>query len=223
MPPAVVRVFVVTNIPLLVGSLKDKKITEDLTIEIVGDARTRALDEQLEEIEADVLLLDGELRNNNGLDVLIKVRNAKPEIKIILMTLYQDFDIAEKAIKEGAQGVISKEAEVFDIIWVIKKVYQGGIAIFLTEDIWDICSEMRRFLSERGMAVYCRMVRGFNTNEICESLLLGDKLVEKEKTNIYEKLKTIPEFRGLESRGIGRKLGRKVSNCNRCNGLPWDD
>ena len=218
MSSASVRLFVVSNRPLVTNSFRRKESNEGFSYKVVGDSSINDLDDKLKQLEADVLILDNEKENNEGIKALKKIRKAKPKVRIVFMILYQDFDFAVQAIHSGAKGVVSKEYSVFEIIRIIKYIYEGDVIIFLKKLFENLCGEIRSCLTEREMNIFCRMVKGFSNNEIVESLFLGLKSVEKEKTNIYKKLKEHEVFNGLDSKEIGRILREINLDCTLCNG-----
>jgi len=85
--------------------------------------------EGLKECVPDVLLLDLNLPDGNGINLCKEFKKLYPEMKIIILTMYDDYDIVMRCLKNGANGYLLKDEKIENIIVAIVKVYLGGTYI----------------------------------------------------------------------------------------------
>ncbi|MGF1589909.1 MAG: response regulator transcription factor [Pleurocapsa sp.] len=100
-----------------------EKATE---IKIVGDANDgESALQKIEEIKPDVVLLDIDLPGIDGLIVSKRISLKFPEIKVIMLSSYEDESYVSKATESGAKGYLLKNVSSEELEWSIKLVYQG--------------------------------------------------------------------------------------------------
>jgi len=170
-------------------------------IEVVGEASNgREALEIVRKVRPDVMLMDIAMPNMNGLDGTRRVRKEHPEVKIIVLTQYDDKEHVFSAIEAGASGFISKTAGSSELASGIRAVYRGesflspSAARFLVEDFRLEALHPRkeqdpyRQLSDREREVLKLLAEGHTTREIAEMLMLSVKTIEGHKTNLMSKL-----------------------------------
>ncbi|WP_027309526.1 response regulator transcription factor [Caloramator sp. ALD01] len=144
----------------------------------------------------DVALLDINMPNLTGIDVLKNIKSKNIDIKTIILTVESDKNILFEAIEVGADGYILKDSASDEIVEAINTVYGGEKYIdkSLVSLIFNrIKSKEERTcifdkLSKREVEVLLYISRGFSNKEIAEKLFLSEKTVKNYATNLFLKI-----------------------------------
>lgn len=142
----------------------------------------------------DLLILDITMPGKSGLDALIEIKQRYPDLKVLILSMHPEEEIAMSALKSGADGYLNKDSVPGELIRAIKKVTQGGkyISSSLAESIITSYdkqeSELHRELSEREYQVLCLIASGNSLMMIAEKLSLSVKTVSTYRTRILEKM-----------------------------------
>ncbi len=156
----------------------------------------------------DVVLMDLEMPLMDGIETIMIASSSWPDIKFIVLTIFEDNDKIFEAIKAGANGYLLKEESAVNIIDAITNVYEhNGIPMSpaIARKAMDLLRQMPRpvtsiedkneiakadnaGLSEREMDVLKEMVSGKNYKAIGEKLFISPLTVRKHASNIYDKL-----------------------------------
>ena len=143
----------------------------------------------------DLLLLDLGLPRRDGLDVLCDVRKALPEVKVLILTSFDDRDKVYRAICNGASGYLLKTADPDDIIQGIRDVIHGASA--LSSPIAKMILEgFARYgpvkhiepLTSREEDVLRYLVKGYIKKEIADELSISQHTVDMHLRSVYRKL-----------------------------------
>ncbi|WP_433167568.1 response regulator [Kribbella sp. CA-247076] len=188
------RVVVVDDHPFFRDGLI-RGLRESGYVQVVGEADNGR--EGLEVIAAerpDVAVLDYQMPDLTGLDVVHAiVRQALPTRALILSAV-TDSAIVFKALEEGAQGYLSKEARRSEIVDAVRRVGQGQtvvppeLAAGLAEQIRLRATSAGPVLSEREQQVLSGFARGLSIPELAAELFLGPSTVKTHTQHLYEKL-----------------------------------
>ncbi|MBZ4664203.1 MAG: Two-component response regulator [Caloramator sp.] len=144
----------------------------------------------------DVALLDINMPNLTGIDVLKNIKSKNIDIKTIILTVESDRNTLFEAIEVGADGYILKDSASDEIVEAINTVYSGEKYIdkSLVSLIFSrIKSKEERIcifdkLSKREVEVLLYISRGFSNKEIAEKLFLSEKTVKNYATNLFFKM-----------------------------------
>ncbi len=159
-------------------------------------------------IKPDVVLMDLEMPEMNGIETIRMASAAYPEIKFIVLTVFEDNQKIFEAIKAGANGYLLKEDSAVNIIDAITNVYHyNGIPMspaiarkameilrqipthhHIDEEENQKITETNSGLSDREMEILKEMVGGKNYKGIGEKLFISPLTVRKHAAHIYEKL-----------------------------------
>jgi len=171
-------------------------ISEDEEINVLGEAsNSDEIIAQLYDYDWDVFVLDITMPGKNGLDVMIEIKQKRPEIKILILSMHPEEEIALRALKTGASGYLNKDSVPGELIKAIRKIYSGGryISSMLAESI--VFSHEREeyllpheALSEREFQVMCLIASGNTLSQIAEELSLSIKTVSTYRTRIMDKM-----------------------------------
>ncbi len=152
----------------------------------------------------DVVLMDLEMPEMNGIDAISIAAASYPSIKFIVLTVFEDNEKIFEAIKAGAHGYLLKEDSAVNIIDAITNVYEhNGIPMSpaIARKAMDLLRQLpmqinpeiteindNAGLSVREMGVLKELVSGKNYKAIGEVLFISPMTVRKHVSHIYEKL-----------------------------------
>ncbi|MDR0508084.1 MAG: response regulator transcription factor [Dysgonamonadaceae bacterium] len=138
----------------------------------------------------DVLLLDIELPDGDGVDFCAEITEIYPELKIIMLTSYKEFNIAKHALHNGAFGYILKNSEPEELIAGIETVNMGEQ--FLCEEIDVLLRDKRKeevvFLTNTEKLVLKHIADGYTRKEIATMLNRDEQTVKTHWRNLMVKL-----------------------------------
>ncbi len=168
-------------------------------IEVVSEAATgEEVIAQAREQRPDVVLMDIKMPGLNGIEATRQILLSQPQIKILVVTMFEDDDSVFAAMRAGACGYLVKDADKDELVRAIQVVHQDG-AIFspaiakrmiqyfaaLPKTASDFAF---RELTEREREILHLMARGLNNNAIAQALSLSLKTVQNYVSNIFGKL-----------------------------------
>ncbi|MDP4282619.1 MAG: response regulator transcription factor [Bacteroidota bacterium] len=143
----------------------------------------------------DVIILDISMEGRSGLDIIKDIKTALPEVKIIMLSMYQEERFAVRSFKLGAAGYLTKEMASEEIIYAIRKVYAGGkyISQRFAEKLIDEINQPHEkqpheSLSEREYEVLVYLASGKSISVIAKDLSLSDRTVSTYRHRILEKM-----------------------------------
>ncbi|MEW5979815.1 MAG: response regulator transcription factor [Acidobacteriota bacterium] len=179
-----------------------KKILQlEKDIEVVGEATDgEEVIGLLTRSCPDVLLLDVKMEKINGLQVLPRIVEQYPALKVIVLTAQISQAESVQAIKEGARGIILKHAASEFLIRGIRKVYQGELwadSTTMTRVVETLSMKFRgdrqsersrKELSQRELEVVRLVAAGHRNKEIADKLFISEQTVKTHLSNIFQKL-----------------------------------
>ncbi len=149
-------------------------------------------------IDADVVLMDIGLPGMNGIEGVKKAIVIKPDVNILMLTIYQENNVVFDALCAGACGYLVKKTPPLRLLEAIKEAYDGGspmsaqiarkvITVFHhNHNLANIESQYE--LSNREREVLAALSEGNNYQEIADSLFISIDTVRHHIRNIYKKL-----------------------------------
>jgi DNA-binding NarL/FixJ family response regulator len=195
---AVHRILVVDDHPLMRDAFRDL-LEEERDLEIVGESESISKAVQLlEERKPDLLLVDISLEDGNGLELIKQARALLPEILIVVVSMHDERLYAERALRAGASGYVSKHEPADVILEGIRQVLSGHIFVSdrmqdrllrrLQEGGEEVDRSAVESLSDRELEVFEMIGQGLATREIAAKLNLSVKTVDTHRHRIKEKL-----------------------------------
>jgi DNA-binding NarL/FixJ family response regulator len=173
-------------------------LAEDM--EVVGEAGNgREALEMAEKLHPDVVLMDIAMPIMNGLEATVRLHKDFPEIKVLMLTQYDDREYVLPTIQAGASGFISKIAASSELVSGIRSVYRGdsflspSVAKFLVQEYQHEGSLEDRYdpyqqLTGREREILKLIAEGYTTRQIADMLVVSIKTIEGHKTNLMAKL-----------------------------------
>lgn len=171
-------------------------LSEEPDLEVAGEAsNSEEIFELLYKEKWDVLILDITMPGKSGLDSLIEIKQRKPELNILILSMHPEEEIAIRALKTGASGYLNKDSVPGELITAIRKVAAGGkyISSNLAESILlslqkDNEKPPHEDLSEREYQVLCLLASGHSLSKIAEELSLSIKTISTYRSRILDKM-----------------------------------
>ncbi|HEX2123015.1 MAG TPA: response regulator transcription factor [Thermoanaerobaculia bacterium] len=165
-------------------------------MKVVAEAATR--DEILRQVRStvfDVVVLDLSLGSDSGLEILLHLRSEKPQLPVLMLSMHSEEHYAERLLKAGAAGYLTKGTEPQQLVSAILKVASGGryvspeMAERLAHQLTSGSSERpHERLSDREFQVFERIAAGRGLTEIAAELNLSVKTVSTHRSRILEKM-----------------------------------
>ena len=173
----------------------------DETLEVVGIAAdgVEAL-ARMQEIRADVVLLDVRMPNMNGVVATQRIKTEYPESKVLILTTFDDSDYILNAINYGASGYLLKDIGGDALIDAVKNAHKGDtilpvkIAKRITDAAKNVAADReiklsRAFaLSDREVEIALMIYEGFTNRQISSALKLTEGTTRNYVSSIYIKL-----------------------------------
>jgi two-component system invasion response regulator UvrY len=142
----------------------------------------------------DIVLLDLSLGERNGLEVLKELKQLRPRLPVLILSMHSEEQYARRAFKAGATGYVTKGSPSAELVKAINKVIKGGVYVSpsLAERlVSDLGSGTDRAphesLSDREFEVMRLIASGKTVGEIAEMLSLSDKTISTYRARILEK------------------------------------
>lgn len=143
----------------------------------------------------DAVVLDISLGGRSGLDVLVELRQLRPRLPVLILSMHSEEQYALRAFKAGAAGYITKDSARAELVQAINKVSHGGryVSQKLAEKlVFDIDRNSdappHEALSNREFEVMRLIASGKTLGEIAELLSLSDKTISTYKARILDKM-----------------------------------
>lgn len=163
---------------------------------VVGEAATgREVLARAAELRPEIVLLDIQMPELDGVAVARQLGQAHPEIKVIMLTMYRQDQHLFEAIKAGARAYLLKDADADELIDVIERVHRGEAALDPTVTL-RLFDEFRRMsteqdmeqLTEREREILQLLSAGHDNRTIAARLHLSEKTVGNRLSEIFQKL-----------------------------------
>jgi two-component system, NarL family, invasion response regulator UvrY len=143
----------------------------------------------------DLLLLDINLPDRSGLDVLRLVRDAHPETRVLILSGYPEKQYALNVLRAGASGYLPKDCRPEELLQAIATVMGGRryVSSELAEQLvsgmdTDSQQPLHTRLSEREFQILCKLATGLSASEIGRELSISVKTVSTYRSRILEKM-----------------------------------
>jgi len=167
-------------------------------IEVVGEAADgKEAVVQAIRLYPHVVLLDISMPVLKGFDAVRRIRKARHDVKVLIMTVYDDEDMVARCLDAGAAGYVLKDSPPLQLVYAIQTVYQGEQFLspkVLTGVVRQYISQPADFkggyelLSDREREILVLLAEGQSLKDIATQLNLSVKTVDAHKVNLMRKL-----------------------------------
>jgi len=145
--------------------------------------------------EWDIVVLDMIMPGKCGLDILRHLKAAHPRLRVLILSMYPEDQLARRALKAGASGYLNKESAAEELVEAVKKTCSGGkyLSRSLAEKLaFDLVAGAdgppHERLSDREFQVMCMIASGMTVSQIARSLSLSVKTVSTYRARALEKM-----------------------------------
>ncbi|RME96077.1 MAG: DNA-binding response regulator [Verrucomicrobia bacterium] len=149
----------------------------------------------LERGEWDLLVLDLQMPGGSGLELLRTVRQLRPQLPVLVLSVHPEDPYGIRTIRAGAAGYLTKESAPEELVAAVGRILRGGryISPALAERLAAVLEEgggrpPHERLSNREFEVLVRLGRGQTVKQIALELHLSEKTVSTYRTRLLEKL-----------------------------------
>jgi two-component system nitrate/nitrite response regulator NarL len=167
------------------------------TLRIIGEAGDgREAIRKARELMPDIVLMDIDMPEMNGLAATEVLRRELPRIKVLILSMHQNTEYVGRIIQSGARGYVLKEAPVEELVKAIETVHAGEV--FFSPDVARVAlnqfvregepSDGGGLLTSREQEVLIQIAEGLSNKEIACRLDVGVRTVETHREHIMQKL-----------------------------------
>jgi two-component system invasion response regulator UvrY len=195
MESAMKRILIIDDYAVVRDGVK--KIFDDQPGKVVfGEAGTAVEALRLaRDQDWDLAVLDIALEEQSGLDVLKDLKQIRPRLPVLILSMHSEEQYARRAFKAGASGYITKDSSRDELAKAVNKVAAGGryVTSALAERlVFDLGRATDRpiheTLSDREFEVMCLIASGKTVTEIAARVSLSDKTISTYRARLLEKM-----------------------------------
>lgn len=192
-----IKVVIADDHQMFIDGIKALLVNEK-SIQVVGEALNgkKVLD-LLEQQQADIMLLDVNMPEMDGIEATRIIRQRFPSVKILMLTMYNNTEFIFGLMNAGASGYILKNTGKTELLEAIHAVFSGKT--FYSKEVSDsILQNLPKnpgekkleevHLTEREKEVLKLIAQEFNTQEIAAQLFISTNTVETHRKNLLSKL-----------------------------------
>ncbi len=199
------RIFLVEDHPITRDGVR-ALISQHEDLQVVGEAATapEALS-LLGSAQPEVVVTDIAIGGADGIELTKQIRSMHPDIRILVLSAYDEGVYAERAIRAGAHGYIEKRTASSVLVEGIRTILDGRL--HLSDSLRDrvvgsylsdgsVADSAVTDLTDRELEVFRHFGHGLTTAQVADAMMLSPKTVETHRVHIKQKLglKTTNEF-----------------------------
>jgi DNA-binding NarL/FixJ family response regulator len=190
-----IRLLIADDHAILRSGLRQLfSIAGDITV--VGEAEDGAqVLDLVRRQEFDMVLLDLAMPGTSGTDLIARLTERYPRLPILVLSMHNEPQIAERALRAGAAGYITKDSDAVSLLAAVRKVAGGGrfVAPKIAEQLVFRAMDTdprppHERLSDRELSIMQLLVHGDAVNDIAETLAISAKTVSTHKTRLLQKM-----------------------------------
>ncbi|WP_152378412.1 response regulator [Flavobacterium haoranii] len=206
------KIAIVDDNSFLINAIKEKlSFFEDVVFKYAANNGKEMLQKLEQDKNLDIILMDIEMPIMNGIDATLEIKQRYPQIKIIMLTVFDNDENIFNAIKAGADGYLLKDVDPNSLYQGIQETLSGGAAMtpsiamktlkllrnpFQSEENTNETEEIK--LSAREIDVLEQLSKGLSYTIIAENLFLSPSTVRKHIENIYSKLQVHSKLEAIQ-------------------------
>lgn len=196
---ATAKVLIVDDHPAVREALA-LRISKTRDIEVCGEAADMCQAIKLvDELKPDIAIIDISLKTSDGIELIKRLKGRHPTLRMLVWSMHSETLYAERALRAGAMGYITKEQATGQIVEAIQQVREGKLYLSpamterllhraVGEGVEKVYHATVNSLSDRELEVFRHIGNGQKTAEIAQLLHLSIKTVETYRDRIRQKL-----------------------------------
>lgn len=206
-----IRLAIVDDNTFLQKTIQDKlAFFDDVSIKFKAMNGLELLEKLEKNHNLDLILMDIEMPKMNGIEATEIIKNRYPQIKIIMLTVFDNDENIFHSIKAGADGYLLKEINPQELYNAIKETLNGGaimtpsialktLKLFRNPAAFeDLPNKEEYNLTAREIEVLEQLSKGLKYNTIAENLFLSVGTIRKHVENIYTKLQVHNKLEAIQ-------------------------
>jgi DNA-binding NarL/FixJ family response regulator len=206
-----IKIAIVDDNSFLIKTVQEKlSFFEDFSIKFTAINGLDLIDKLEKNHNVDLILMDIEMPKMNGIEAVCFVKNKYPQIKIIMLTVFDNDENIFKSIKAGADGYLLKEVNPKDLHQGIIETMNGGatmtpsiamktLKLFRNPTVFENIPDQEEYnLTPREIEVLEQLSKGLKYNAIAENLFLSAGTIRKHVENIYAKLQVHNKLEAIQ-------------------------
>lgn len=174
-------------------------LEDEADIRVLGEASDgREVLALLEKLEIDIILMDIDMGQYNGIEATKQVAKLYPDVKVLIVSMFGDLSYITKAFEAGAKGYLLKNAGKIEMLKAIDELMQGGtycsteVSAKLVAHLQGKISNHKKHtgipLTRREIEVLKLIVAEYSNAEIAEKLFISIRTVDTHRRNLLTKL-----------------------------------
>jgi DNA-binding NarL/FixJ family response regulator len=192
--PLVTRILVADDHPIVRSGLK-KVLDAQPDLEVVAEAEDGA--EAVKKAlagDVDLAILDVSMPKTTGIQAAEELRKRKPELRLLMLSMYDSEQFLFQSLKAGASGYVLKSDADHDIVEAVRRTMRGQSFLYpsavssLVKDVVERGDEDFDVLTPRELQVLKLIAEAYTSKEIAKELVISVKTVERHRQNILDKL-----------------------------------
>ena len=163
-------------------------------LQVVGEAASGEVALALvNQLQPDVVLMDIALPEMNGIEVTRALTRDHPDVRVLMVSAYDEDEYVRSALEAGAAGYLSKTAPGDELVQAVRAV-AGGTSVLQSDLMARLFNEPRQpaqgapDMSERELEVLSLLAQGLRNKELAARMNIGTRTVDRLCDNIYAKL-----------------------------------
>ncbi|WP_264560489.1 response regulator [Flavobacterium sp. N2270] len=204
------KIAIVDDNSFLISSIKEKlSFFEEIQVKFTASNGSELIEKLEKNSNIDAILMDIEMPIMNGIEATLATKQKYPQIKIIMLTVFDNDENIFNAIKAGADGYLLKDVNPHALFGGIVETLNGGAAMnpsialktlkLLRNPVSfeDVAKEEIN-LTAREIDVLEQLAQGLSYTVIAENLFLSPSTVRKHIENIYSKLQVHSKLEAVQ-------------------------
>jgi two-component system invasion response regulator UvrY len=171
-------------------------LSEERSIKVLGEAKSGSdTIDKLQTQDWDLLLLDINMPDRSGIDILRHVRSTHPQPRVLVLSGFPEKQYAVNVLRAGASGYLNKEMAPEELLSAVRAVLQGRryvspalAELLVTELDADQDKPAHSRLSEREFQIFCKLATGRAVSDIADELCISVKTVSTYRSRVLEKM-----------------------------------
>ncbi len=214
-----IKIGIAEDNPYILKAIIQKiSILEDIQIKVKATNGKELLEKLHKDPNVDLIFMDIEMPEMDGIEATFQIKQRYPQIKIIMLTVFDDDDKIFNSIKAGADGYLLKETELSELAAAVKETLNGGAVMTpiialktlrllrnpLPFETPEQAEEIK--LSKREIEILEQLSKGLKYQIIAENLFLSGGTVKKHVDNIYSKLQVHNKLEAIQKAKANRLI-----------------
>lgn len=195
-----IRIAVAEDNHFLAKSIVEKiALFEELHFKFLGTNGAELIGKLAEDSNIDLILMDIQMPEMDGIRATELIKQKHPQIKIVMLTVFDDDENIYNAIKAGANGYLLKDIDPESLVKGIKEVMDGGASmtpsialktlnLLRNPEKLEVEVKEEIVLTSREQDILEQIAKGLNYHQIAVNLIISPATVRKHIENVYKKL-----------------------------------